>query len=130
MKTRTLFPVILAVLLVSSVTLSQEKPPQEPSAKETPTDPNSFKNELVTEIVAVEYFPVDELEDLIMNIFRIRNIYSDQRSNRLIMQVTEEQRNNVIKFIEKLDVPGFPVGVFNILGAGDAFAAGFLYGYV
>ena len=29
-----------------------------------------------------------------------------------------------------LDVPGFPVAVQNILGAGDAFGAGFLYGYV
>jgi 5-dehydro-2-deoxygluconokinase len=32
--------------------------------------------------------------------------------------------------IEQLDAPGFPVKVYNILGAGDAFAAGFLYGYV
>jgi len=29
-----------------------------------------------------------------------------------------------------IDVPGFPVKVYNILGAGDAFAAGFLYGRV
>ena len=29
-----------------------------------------------------------------------------------------------------LDVAGFPVEVYNILGAGDAFAAGFIYGYV
>jgi 5-dehydro-2-deoxygluconokinase len=29
-----------------------------------------------------------------------------------------------------LDAPGFPVTVQNILGAGDAFGAGFLYGYV
>jgi 5-dehydro-2-deoxygluconokinase len=28
------------------------------------------------------------------------------------------------------DVPGFPVTVQNILGAGDAFGAGFLYGYI
>ena len=32
--------------------------------------------------------------------------------------------------IERIDAPGFPVEVTNILGAGDAFAAGFLYGYV
>lgn len=29
-----------------------------------------------------------------------------------------------------LDAPGFPVEVHNILGAGDAFAAGFLFGHV
>lgn len=32
--------------------------------------------------------------------------------------------------IGRIDAPGFPVEVTNILGAGDAFAAGFLYGYV
>lgn len=31
---------------------------------------------------------------------------------------------------DTIDVPGFPVEVYNILGAGDAFAAGFIYGYV
>ena len=30
----------------------------------------------------------------------------------------------------KIDAPGFPVEIYNILGAGDAFGAGFLYGYV
>ncbi len=29
-----------------------------------------------------------------------------------------------------IDAPGFPVDIYNILGAGDAFGAGFLYGYV
>ena len=29
---------------------------------------------------------------------------------------------------QRLDVPGFPVAVYNVLGAGDAFAAGFIYG--
>lgn len=29
-----------------------------------------------------------------------------------------------------IDAPGFPVQVYNILGAGDAFAAGFLYGHL
>lgn len=32
--------------------------------------------------------------------------------------------------IERIDVPGFKVSVFNILGAGDAFAAGAIYGYL
>lgn len=32
--------------------------------------------------------------------------------------------------ITKIEVPGFPVEVQNILGAGDAFASGFLYGFV
>lgn len=31
---------------------------------------------------------------------------------------------------EGRDVPGFPVEVYNVLGAGDAFASGFIYGYV
>ena len=32
--------------------------------------------------------------------------------------------------VERVDVPGFKVKVFTILGAGDAFASGALYGYV
>ena len=32
--------------------------------------------------------------------------------------------------VSQFDVPGFPVEVANILGAGDAFAAGLLYGHL
>ncbi len=32
--------------------------------------------------------------------------------------------------VERIDAPGYPVEIQNILGAGDAFAAGFLYGHV
>ena len=104
MKTRTLFAVILGVLLVSSLSLSQETPPQESQAKKQITDPNSLESELVTEIVTTEHFPVEELRKLILNIFRIRNIYSDRRSNRLIIQTTKERMNDVLALIEKLDV--------------------------
>lgn len=31
---------------------------------------------------------------------------------------------------EKIDAPGYPVEIYNILGAGDAFGAGFIYGHV
>ncbi|HWQ15469.1 MAG TPA: 5-dehydro-2-deoxygluconokinase [Roseiflexaceae bacterium] len=37
---------------------------------------------------------------------------------------------NAERGITRIDVPGFPVEVANILGAGDAFAAGALYGYL
>ena len=31
---------------------------------------------------------------------------------------------------QRIDVPGFPVDIYNVLGAGDAFASGFIYGYL
>lgn len=31
---------------------------------------------------------------------------------------------------ERIDTPGFPVTPLNVLGAGDAFASGFIYGYL
>jgi 5-dehydro-2-deoxygluconokinase len=41
-----------------------------------------------------------------------------------------EIQNPKSKIQNPLDVPGFPVEIYNILGAGDAFGAGFLFGYV
>lgn len=35
-----------------------------------------------------------------------------------------------LKSGEVIDAPGYPVEVYNILGAGDAFGAGFLYGHI
>ncbi len=35
-----------------------------------------------------------------------------------------------LKTGEVIEAPGYPVEVYNILGAGDAFGGGFLYGYV
>jgi 5-dehydro-2-deoxygluconokinase len=32
--------------------------------------------------------------------------------------------------IETIEAPGYPMKIENILGAGDAFAAGFLYGHL
>ena len=43
------------------------------------------------------------------------------------VRVHMKQSNGQVK---QIDAAGFPVEVYNILGAGDAFAAGFLYGYV
>ena len=43
------------------------------------------------------------------------------------VRVHLKQEDGLSKQIEAL---GFPVDIYNILGAGDAFAAGFIYGYI
>ena len=48
----------------------------------------------------------------------------------LIVKRGAEGSRVYLKNGEVIDVPGFPVEVVNILGAGDAFAAGFIYGYL
>jgi 5-dehydro-2-deoxygluconokinase len=48
----------------------------------------------------------------------------------LIVKRGAEGSRVYLKNGEIIDVPGFPVEVVNILGAGDAFAAGFIYGYL
>lgn len=48
----------------------------------------------------------------------------------LVVKRGAEGSRVILKSGEIIDVPGFPVEVVNILGAGDAFAAGFIYGYL
>lgn len=48
----------------------------------------------------------------------------------LVLKVGERGAQIHLKSGEMIDAPGFPVEVYNILGAGDAFGGGFLYGYV
>jgi 5-dehydro-2-deoxygluconokinase len=50
---------------------------------------------------------------------------------RLLVQKRGTQGSRVhLASGEKIDAPGFPVQVYNILGAGDALASGLIYGYV
>ena len=48
----------------------------------------------------------------------------------VIVEKVGAQGARIHTVTEIVDVPGFPVDVQNILGAGDAFGSGFLYGYV
>lgn len=48
----------------------------------------------------------------------------------LIVKRGEKGSSYYLQNGDRIDVPGFPVEVINILGAGDAFAAGFIYGYL
>ena len=67
-------------------------------------------------------------------------VTGDSRSN-----IEKMLQNNIEAVVEKvgaegakihlpdgnvINAPGFPVEIYNILGAGDAFGGGFLYGYV
>jgi len=48
----------------------------------------------------------------------------------LILKTGSRGSRIYLKSGEVIDAPGYPVDVYNILGAGDAFGGGFLYGYV
>jgi 5-dehydro-2-deoxygluconokinase len=54
-----------------------------------------------------------------------------RRGPRVVVVKRGEQGAGVSQADGKFtEVPGFPVEVYNVLGAGDAFAAGFIYGLV
>ncbi len=48
----------------------------------------------------------------------------------LIMKAGAENTFVHLREGESIEAPAFPVEVYNILGAGDAFASGFIYGYL
>jgi 5-dehydro-2-deoxygluconokinase len=48
----------------------------------------------------------------------------------LIVKRGEKGSSVYLKSGEVIDVPGFPVEVVNVLGAGDAFASGVMYGFL
>ena len=48
----------------------------------------------------------------------------------VVLKVGERGARIYLRSGEIIEAPGFPVEVYNILGAGDAFGGGFLYGYV
>ncbi|MCC6615858.1 MAG: 5-dehydro-2-deoxygluconokinase [Anaerolineae bacterium] len=48
----------------------------------------------------------------------------------LILKTGSRGSRIYLKSGEVIEAPGYPVDVYNILGAGDAFGGGFLYGYV
>ncbi|MGF7140205.1 5-dehydro-2-deoxygluconokinase [Roseimarinus sediminis] len=48
----------------------------------------------------------------------------------LVVKRGEKGSSVFLKDGTVIDIPGFPVEVVNVLGAGDAFASGFIYGYL
>jgi hypothetical protein len=62
---------------------------------------------MVMKIFELKYYPVDDLERLIVDIFSIdrEKVHADSHSNRIILQATQKQMNDIETLIEKLDVP-------------------------
>jgi hypothetical protein len=135
MKVRTLLATILVLLLISGLSLSQESMSPEPNleepllveaspepvqpeprlqgsyAMETSDRPRSSRarssnNEMVMKIFELKYFPVEDLEHLIENIFSIdgNKIHAERSSNRLILQATADQMTDIEALIKELDV--------------------------
>jgi hypothetical protein len=73
---------------------------------ESPAARRSSSGETVTQIFALKHFRAENLAEIITNIFSLDadKVYSDGPSNRLILQATREQMNDVAALIEKLDV--------------------------
>jgi len=102
----------------SSEGLTAQAPPQTPRSRRRnvepvrPTPPSmtatpASSSEMVTEVITLGYFPAEELERLIIDIFSIRSqkVHSDPHFNRLIIQATNEQMNDIKDLIGELDVP-------------------------
>ena len=120
MKMRTLFFAILGTLLVSGLSLSQESESATPPLPESPvqgtppqrantdrtraTDRSSSGREMVTKIFVLHYVSVDELQDMLTNVLNINKVYSDRRSNRLIVQATQGQMEEITRLIAMMDV--------------------------
>ena len=68
-----------------------------------------------------------DVEQAIANMLELgpRALLHKRGSQGVRIHVADQQGET-----QRIDAPGFPVEIQNILGAGDAFAAGFLYGHV
>jgi hypothetical protein len=55
-------------------------------------------------IIELTYIKADELSNLIMNVFGIE-VHPDTRSNRLIVNATEEQMKGILRLADEMDVP-------------------------
>ena len=91
--------------------LQQESPSRSPSpAKPLPgrrsSRVRSSSGETVTRILALKHFPAEEMRILIINIFSLHpdKVSLDSRANRLILQATNDQMDDIMALIEKLDV--------------------------
>jgi len=137
MNIRTVLAVILGIAFMSCISLAQESASPEPALEEpllveTPSpepmqeEPTSAafasaesrrvrsvsrarssSSETMVRIFVLEYYPVDELEELIESIFDLDGdkIHANRSTNQLILQATKGQMANIETLIAELDAP-------------------------
>ena len=115
MKIRTLIVSILGIIVISSVSLTQnaealEQEPQESRsprriAKPIATPPRPAAIPTEVRIFQLKYTMAEELARLIESVFSIE-VHQDHRMNRVIINATQEQMQSIKSLIEATDVPG------------------------
>ncbi|MBN1506370.1 MAG: hypothetical protein JW955_05970 [Sedimentisphaerales bacterium] len=110
MKMQDLFVVTLAILLAAGVSLSQSSAgpaaPAPPSQSVSAPSSNSSQGEVRTTIVAVKYYPANELGSLLRTLSEGQvQATTDEHTRRLILTGPAKRIEQMLRLIEELDVP-------------------------
>jgi hypothetical protein len=115
MKMQDLFVVTLAILLAAGVSLSQQSAAtSQPPAATTPAAEESAsgspQEQAVTEIVALKYYPANEMSSLLASLSQGEaTIVPDQRWNQLIITAPARRIEELLHVIAALDVANVSV---------------------
>jgi hypothetical protein len=113
MKMKHLCVVSLAVLWAAGVSFSQESvgpAPAQPAPSVSRPSSNAPKDEVHTVAVAVKYYPVNELENLLRNLSEGEvNVVTDERTRRLIITAPQKRMDQMLSLIRELDKPNMEI---------------------
>ncbi len=108
MKIRTFSIITMGILLAAGTSWAQVQASSS-NARSVSRDLGQLlaDEQAVTQIITVQYYPLEDLRDLISNVFRIDRavIHIDERSNRLIIRTEKEKLQDLLNLIKQLDVP-------------------------
>jgi len=103
MKIQHSLVVTLAILSAAGVALSQQSPAATPSTGESSS--RSPRDDVVTKIVALQYYPANELSILLATLAHGQaTIIPDQRSNQLVITAPQGRLDELLEVISRLDV--------------------------
>lgn len=107
MLIRMLRATLLGIIILPCLSSAQESALTEPRSGGAVARSRSSNDEMVIRIFPLKYYAVDDLADLIENIFVIDDgrIHADHRSKQLIIHAKQSQIGDVEALISRLDVP-------------------------